>query len=298
MNRCLLLATLAGLLAGGCAPTQDSVTIRLRERAEGDVAIIEVDDTATVRSTATDARGTIIADDTRALSRSTAHRETILRRSVGRTTKAELEYTKAEFKEGDRETPSPLLGRPVVLEEKGGEYTVTYRGGPEVRGAAADELISSFTSFNRRVDDTEFDRMLLPPGAVRVGEPWPVDMAALARYYARVKGVAIDTGRATGTGVLRRAYAREGRRYGELQIKLEMPVGGSAAGGGKGAGDGSRMVLDITHDLCIDGTSSAGTSVVKSEITVRGPLAGVPGGTLLVVTTSEQRNVRKDLPSP
>ncbi len=87
-------------------------------------------------------------------------------------------------------------------------------------------------------------------------------------------GLDIDNAKAAGTGKLVKAYKKDGKQFGELQYKLELPIKALNNGQLKFP-DGTKMVLEFSVDGCIDGTSADGSSKMKMALDGTAPIANV-----------------------
>jgi len=111
-----------------------------------------------------------------------------------------------------------------------------------------------------------------------VNEEWKIDMKAVAGQFGGGMDMELDTDKATGTGKLLKVYQKDGKQFGEIQVKLDMPIKSV----GKGAQSikpeaGSKLSLDGTMDVCIDGTAATGTlkAKMKMNITAMPPMVSV-----------------------
>jgi hypothetical protein len=105
-------------------------------------------------------------------------------------------------------------------------------------------------------------------------------MSKIVPELAKQGGMELDEARSTGKGMLVKAYKKDGRQFGEMKFKMEMPV--LTIGKGKEQLKfmaGSKIALDLTIDVCIDGTADAGTMKMKMLMTGVAAVAAAPGAT-------------------
>jgi hypothetical protein len=293
MKRFLSLAALVCVVAWAAAapaPSPDTVTIKLRENTEGDVIQVEKTEGGTL-VTKINLQG-MATEDSRKVGEMSSFKETIVKvDGKKKPLKIEREYARAEKIEGGNATKLPYDGKTVVIEQIDGNYTFKIKGGEELTGADAASLNSEF---NKQHNDS-IDRLLMPKNAVKVGDEWKIDMKEVARQFGGGNEVELDGEKATGSGKLLKVYTKDGKQFGEIQIKLEMPIKSiGQAPASFEAGQGSKMTLTGTLDACIDGTSHAGTMKAKVKVN----LSAMPMGTSIEVaadidSTTTQKDVKK-----
>ena len=273
MKRYASLAALAGLLVWvGAVLAQEAVTIKLKEKAEGAAYQVDKVETGTVAT-----KFTIMGqakEDTKKMSEATAYKETVQKVDDKKhPTKLEREYTKAEKTADGKTEKSPLQGKTVVIEKKGDKYTFTYKGGEEVTGEAAEGLNKEF---NKNAHEDDLDKLLMPKNAVKPGDEWKIDMNAVAKYFAAGEDIDVDGDKSTGTGKLLKVYKKDGKQYGEISVKLDMPVKTVGKGAMKiDAEKGSKFTLSGTMDVCIDGAEATGSLKAKVQLNVSAMMQGV-----------------------
>jgi hypothetical protein len=258
----------AGLLLwSAAAPAQDAITIKLKRSEQGSVTLVNKSETTTSKVKVEDAQGNAIVDKVENKVVHAAYTETILERDgIKPPTKLERAYTKCQVKDGDETEDLGLAGKTVVIEKKDDKYTFAFKGGGEVTGAAA-TLLSKELS-NKRETNADLEKLLLPKGAVKAGGTWKLDMEPILNDLFKKGGeLEFHTAKATGTGKLVKAYKKDGRQFGEIRYQLTMPL--------KTIGkvptqmtfnDGAKMSMEITMDVCIDGTSEAGAMNMRASL--------------------------------
>src|SRR5437879_6009755 len=98
MKRCAALAILAGLFGGsGAGRTQQAFAIKLKERGEGEAAMVKRNERTSSKMNITDGMGQVLVDQQGIRTEIMEYKETILKREAGKqATKLQREYTKAQ----------------------------------------------------------------------------------------------------------------------------------------------------------------------------------------------------------
>jgi hypothetical protein len=286
------------LLAPAVGPAQETYLIKLKEPGPGDRGLIEKSETTTAVTKVVDGKQKELANQTQKSAQTSVFQETILEREgKKRATKLSRAYEKAQVTKDGKTTDLPYQGKTVVIEKKEGKFHFSYEGGKELTKEEAQTLDQEF---NRRVsDDVNFEKLLLPGRPVKVNETWKIDMGPIAKEMAADAQMELDAAKATGTGILKKVYKKDGRQYGEMAFKLEVPIKSVGAGPKKiAAQDGSKGVLEFTMDACIDGSAASGVlkGVVKFDLTAKLPLSGGDTGTLTVHSEGVNQETHKELP--
>ena len=118
---------------------------------------------------------------------------------------------------------------------------------------------------------------LVPSGkAVRVNDNHDVDPKVLLKVFASLSdaGIKIDATKAKGSWKLTRAYKKEGRQFGVIELHVELPLRempSTPQADPKAAEKlvmrpGAKMTLHGVIDGCTDGSAAIATSRVDMEI--------------------------------
>src|SRR5207302_951241 len=107
-------------------------------------------------------------------------------------------------------------------------YAFRVEGGNPLTDAEAEELEQEFNKGSPLHPGSDG---LLPKTAVRVGQSWTADPAAFVKEMQRSGQVMVDGARAEASGKLLRAYRKEGRQYGLLELRVSVPVLSLGTGG-------------------------------------------------------------------
>ena len=267
MKRHSALVVIASFVVVASVLAQEGITIKLKERGEGEAALIKKKETTTTNVKVTDGKGNLVADKKENKIEVQEYKETIIKRQGSKSpTKLERAYSKVQLTQDDETTDGPPNGKTVLIEKKGEKYTFTYKDGTEVTGKALEALAKGF---DRKSDESaEIEKMVMPKGAVKVGQTWKIDMPKIVAELSKQGGMELDDAKSTGQGTLVKAYKKNGRQFGEMKFKMEMPV--------KSVGTGiqqlkfmagAKIAMDFTLDGCIDGSADAGVMKMKMIMT-------------------------------
>lgn len=247
-----LTVLLACLLCRAPVSAQEAYEIKVKEPAKGDyvarVHKLEHDHIKVV-----DNDGKVLQEKNERRPESYAYRETVLERPEGQTRPTHLKRHYDRAASGEDGKAFPYEGKTIVIAHKDGRYRFKIEGGADLDG---DDAAALEKEFNKNKDDkTGLNRLLLPRQAVKVGEAWKVPVEAFVQMLEKTGGMTFDGDKATGTGKLLRVYKAEGRRYGVLDFRLELPLKSLKLEKDLAKVDeGARITLAVTLDLCIDGT--------------------------------------------
>jgi hypothetical protein len=273
MRRCALLVAAVFFFVAPVV-AQDAYPITIKEPAKGDVRLCDVRQ-STLSSTKIVGPGGGQPLHEKAASNAQQHvyRETVLERQPGqrRPTRLRRQYEKAAIWTEGKQTMLPYQGKSVLIESREGVYVFSFEGGAALAGEA-DRLLDR--EFNRE-DDLDLQRLILPKRAVRLDEAWAIDMMPIARAWEKNTLMTVDAGKSVGSGRLTKVYQKDGRRFGVLAVRLEMPITALGAEKPMRTDAGARVRMDVALDCCIDGTSSTGT--LRASFWVDGS-AAVPTG--------------------
>jgi hypothetical protein len=288
------------LLAAADARAQDdAVTIKVKETAKGDTVLVEQNQKITNQTKIVDGTGKVLQDKTDKLEDSSTFRETILEQEgKKRPTKLKRMYEKATLKEGDKTTELPYQGKTLLIEKKkDGKYHFQIEGGDELKEADA-KLLNK--EFNQSTKEEKFDleKFLLPKKPVKMGDTWKIEMEPVVKDFTDNSKIEVDTAKATGTGKVVKVYKKDGVQYGELKFDLELPIKALPPGpDGKALPleQGAKAKMDVTLDVCIDGSKVDGTmkGIMKMDIAANIPNVGKLNSTTEVVGTETHKEATK-----
>jgi hypothetical protein len=200
------------------------------------------------------------------------HRQTVLEHPAGarRGTKIRRHYSRAERIRDGKTESLPYAGQIVLIEKKGDKYTFRIEGGAALTGTETQELEQEFNKGSPFFLGSDG---LLPKTAVRVGQSWTADPAPFAKELQRSGDVKVDGARAKASGKLLRAYKKDGRQYGLLELRVSVPVLSLGPGGTDLKAKDSKLTVRLLLDGCIDGSSVAYRLKGVVEMTIDAAMA-------------------------
>jgi hypothetical protein len=280
MKRSTAIAILTGLLLSpGVGFSQEVYTIKLKESAAGESLFIKRSNTMTSKVSVTNA-GQVLLDKTASTGEVLEYKEHFIEAGADKKPiKIERAYSKAMTTKDDDKIDPLLAGKTVVIVKKGEDYEFTFKDGTKLEGEAAAALDKDFNK-KKKNSNAAMEKAVMPKGPVKVGESWKVDMPKFIAAFADSDDMALDVGTAKGQGTLVKAYKKDGRQFGEMKFKMELPIVSAGKGQFKFS-PGAKMVFDLYFDVCIDGTSEAGT--MKGNMVINGTAVG-PNGIMMSIS--------------
>ncbi len=186
--------------------------------------------------------------------------ETILDTEDGepRPTKVTRVYKTARKADpkGDMKDASHV-GKTVTIEKylKGYKYSVEGKSLPVQEQV---EMNQDFTASNLRLEQN------FPKTAVKVGDEWPIDFSAITAIGGAAQ-TKYDKEKSQFTGKLVKAYKKDGRQWGVIELKIKMVIDTVATNGSPIKGEANT---DTTFDIVIDGSARAGSMKMKLDSTI------------------------------
>ncbi len=240
-----LLAALAGRAA------DEPVTIKEYKDRPGDRFRVVEEEKTTTKTVVT--VGGKRMENTEEEAKAVAFVEEIVERPAGekRPTKVKRTYEKYEVTKGGKAEKAAVGGKTVLIEKKGDKYAFSYAGGGAVEGPLAADLGKQF---NKPADAPVGAEGLLPDKPVKPGDTWQVDKDVLARAFGGGDETKIDKAKTTAVGKLVKAYTKDGKQFGVLEYKIDLPVVGLGGKSPLTVKEGTRITAAVTMDVCIDGT--------------------------------------------
>ena len=178
-----------------------------------------------------------------------------------RPKKFQRTYSRARGKEDGQPRVHGYEGRTVVFDLEDNAYKATVLGELGLDEAELKELAS-------RVATQERVAAFLPAkgNVVKVGEPWPIDLAAFSRILSA--NATIDSKNSTGKARLFEVRERaNGQRVGEIHMDLVLSVQTAA---GRTYKPPAIFSLKCTWDVSVDAASTAGTLASEGGMTWTG----------------------------
>jgi hypothetical protein len=269
---------------------QGPFTIKLREETDGDVVLHTRNKTEMNKTTISDGAGKVLKKDDTKNAEVQEFKETTLKRETGKPpVKLEREYIKMQ----DKGKTSPLEGKTIIAEKVGAKYTFTDKKGQAVAGAVKDALTKEFSD---KSESGKFERMVLPKAPVKVGDTWKLELAEILKEFGTKGDMEFDTAKATGKGTLTKAYKKDGKQFGVMSMKIDAPLKSMGKGQLKFAENEGKLSLDLSMDVCIDGTASEGTMTMKMALTGTATLEQLPGARAVFDLLIDGTETQKQLP--
>lgn len=283
------------LLTATAQGADETYTIRLKRAARGETVATETESSQQMRVRLKDTDGNTVKDQENKSSEQFNYREAVLEKKADdkRPTRLERTYEKAELTAEGKKQSFPYEGKTVVIEKKGDRYQFRIKDGDELTGAAAAYLDREFNSPDQSKLD---DEMFLPKKPVALAEAWPIDVGPLAKSFEKMMPVQIDVERARASGKLVKVYQKDGRQYGILQLKVELPLKQAQFGNNKVPFKNlAKAVVETTLDGCIDGSVESGEMQSQMEFSATGPIKGGDGKDyqLSISTKGSSKEVRR-----
>jgi hypothetical protein len=278
MTRRTGLILLLGLTVGlALAKDQDAFTIRLKDAAQGDT--VRVEKKSSERSTVkiTDSQGNSLKNHEESKTQILIYQETLLQKRPGdkKASKLRRHYEKATTKTGEDSRTLPYEGKTVLIEKSGNRYGFQIDGGEELTGKDAEELDREFNK--QGGDSPDFNKVMLPQKPVRGGESWTFPTEALIQDLEKSAPMEFDAAGAKGSAKLVKVYERDGRRFGVIDYRIELPLKAFKMGDEKAPIEaGASMMLTASLDGCIDGSQTSSTA--KLRMTMKGRAELSQGG--------------------
>jgi hypothetical protein len=254
------LALAVALLVPLALPADEKVTIKVsKDEMKGDRQHVTRTETAVNTSTIKGTDGAVLQDQKRVDEKQLTYDETILEKVAGkRPSHLSRRYEAVTVKVNGKAEDTGLAGKTVVVERKDGKHQFKLDDGT-LSPAATRLLAADFKDGSD--EESMFEKNMLPKVPVAVGETWKCDMPDLVKDFTKATGSKIDADRATGSGKLLKVYDKDGKKFGTLEVIVELPVTELKGGAGPALkmDAGSRFKVTIHYDGCIDGSRTEGT---------------------------------------
>jgi hypothetical protein len=274
MRKACWLATLVMALSPLAAIAQE-YAVKIKRPGVGDKTKAQIADDFKLEFKVLDNTGNIVMEAQETKTHKFVFREVGLERAATGDDLVRLKrhYEHAERTvKGTRET-LPYQGKTVLIEKKDGKFQFQIEGGETLEGNDAQELNEEFNKGDFRKLTTEH---FLPRKAVKVNETWKYDVAPLAKAFSADGKTEIDEAKSTGSGQLLKAYTKNGRQFGVIELTMEFPVTHLMHDGNKAPTKDSKITIKLQADTCIDGTlddarlTGAVSGEVRADINANG----------------------------
>lgn len=222
----------------------------------------------------TDGAGKVVQEDKLTMSYEVDFTEVILEPGDKQPRRFQRTYHRATEKMGDQVKTHSYVNRTVVFELVGGQYEASAVGEPSLP-------VRDLAELTKRVSRQDQVDALLPQGMVKLGQPWPINLAAYTRMIA--DGAEVDLNRSTGQARLSEVRDRNsGQRFGVIKLQIKMAVKSIK---GKTYDPPAEFEMDGELDTAIDGSSTVGTLTTSGKQVFTGPAADPQGRKLNLETT-------------
>jgi hypothetical protein len=290
LSACFLVALVATL---PCV-AEEKYAILFRAPDVGEPIRVEKEETLTTRMVVHDGLGRKTMDRQEKQVESFTYNETLLEKTKdGGIGRMRRRYEIAQLKVDKSTRPYAFEKRTIYIRSEGRKFRFTYEGDLPLDAEAAAPLDREFNGGDEKFLLTN----LLPAKPVPVGADWTFDMGPPIKDFVRTGRFAVDKAWATGTGHLSKATPTGGAQYGQIHLRMDIPITAMAVTGKERIPvlSGSRATFELSLDLCIDGSlpnaTFIGTCDVKSSADLPQP-GGLPGR-VTFQQKCDSRNVRK-----
>lgn len=260
------LAVSLALLVPALSPAADVFEVKLRKRAQGDFIAVSFEEKTTNALTVSSPEGKVLNTENTEVVESAKYKEELLEKEAGKKpTKLRRTYEKATMTVGGKAQEFAYSGKAITVQRLTAGYVFTFDDGKPLVGEAAGLLPKEFTT-EKSGDETIY-AAVLPKKPVAVGAAWPVAAKDVLKEIAgETADKAFDLTKAKGTGKLTKAYKKDDKQFGVLEIELSAPLTvlpDSRSNALFKCRAGSAFTMTLVFDACIDGTAESGT--IKGE---------------------------------
>jgi hypothetical protein len=259
------------LFGSAPASAQEKFTIKLKRDKKGDVTQATEKSTENAKMTVTVMGNPQPKDEDKTVS--TTFKEVIIDKEGSKpASKLTRTYQKAEMTVHDKKIVPSFIGKEVLIDrsDKTPKFSVD---GKDLEGDDLDFMKEQFKNSDSSRDDDVMDEIMLPKQPVAVGDTWKLDTAALAKEFSKDAKLSIDADKSTAKGKLLKAYQKDGKQFGVFEIETNLALTKLEAGPMPIDLDPtSTMKMTMHFDVCIDGSSHAGSLTMTMESKIAGGL--------------------------
>ena len=297
MNR-LFFTLLTGLVLTASLPAQQTYRILIKEPQQGDRQQCEIREHTQTSNKILGEKNKVLSDQGQTITQNVKYYEEILNKKAGDPHPSRLRryYYKAEA--GVNSKPQSLSFEKknvLITRNDKGNFTFTLEKDQPIKSLGKLVLNKEFNA-NQAFD---LRQAILPTQAVRLNEAWKMDLRPIAKNWQEKTGMQIDLRAAVGTGRLTKVYKKDGATFGAISLKVEMPI--TKIGKGEQAiktDPGSKVVMIISLDACIDGKVGTGTLDAQFQVSAAAPISSKQGkkARMLMSVGGAFRKSRTELP--
>jgi hypothetical protein len=207
--------------------------------------------------------------------------EKVLALNAAKDKPAKYSHSFSKAVKGPKEAPANLLyaGKTVVFELMGEAYKVTSEGGVTEKDIA---------EFTKRANKPKMDQWVYAEKPVQVGESWKLSQKAIKVMMEDAPDDAIDMKSLVATGKLLKAYKKNGRQWGVIEITAK---GLAKKLGPLPLSKPIDFETKITLDTAIDGSTTAGE--MKGIISFKGKSDFKQGEMTFVLDIDANNEIRQ-----
>ncbi len=290
MSRAMLFLVTLALVSAPLSAADEVYEIKVKKDAKGDKSeVSKAEDGTTTATLELGGQEKVTKQKTAVKS---VYTEEILERPdmKKKATKIQRVYkTATKTKDGKKET-LPYEGKIVLIEKKGDKYRFTING----EKLDPEDVPDLDKEFNKKdgVESPETEDFL-PTKPVKLNETWKIDIAKLAKSFGSETPFELDEDASKASGKLVKAYKKDGKQFGVVEIRIDFaPTAFKAGGDSIPLKKGSKLGLLITIDACIDGTVGDGEAKMSANIFVEGE---IPNGSLKLVSESKLTETGREI---
>jgi hypothetical protein len=253
MNKTWMVAALALVLSPLPASAQE-YAVKLKQPGLGDQSQVKSQSNFEVEFKLLDDVGNTVIDAKETKTKKFVFTEIGLERAQGgdELVRVKRKYEHAERKIKDVRETLPYQGKTVLIEKKEGNFQFQIEGDERIEGKDAEELHEEFNKGGLRKMTTDH---FLPRKLVKLNEKWTFEVGPLAKAFAGDGKILVDDAKSTGSGQLIKAYQKNGKQFGVIELTMEFPVTQFVGDDGtKHATKNSKIVIQLEVDGCIDGS--------------------------------------------
>src|SRR5262245_53671991 len=222
MTRTMAAAALALVFSPLPAAAQE-YAVKIKQPGLGDKSQVKVQGNTDIQFKIVDDAGNAVMEAKENKTRKLSFSETGLERAPmgDQLVRIKRHYDHAERRvKGVRET-LPYQGKNVLIEKKDGAFQFQIEDDERLEGKDAEELHEEFNKGGLRKMVTD---AFLPRKAVKLNEAWTFDWGMPARGRDGDGKIEVDDAKSRGSGKLTKAYQKDGKQFGVIELTLEFPL--------------------------------------------------------------------------
>lgn len=294
MNR-LTLCALGVLLGTSTLFAQQQYAIKIKEPQQGDKRQCEERAFLHLSQKIYDAKGKLLADQNQTSGQACKYYEELLQKLAGAKLpeQARRYYYEANMKLEGKDSPLAYQKKNVIVRKnRQGKYEFLLEGKEKLDDSNAILLHSEFNQ-KRELNPRQ---LMIPAVPVQVGQQWSVAVLPIAKDWGVKADVQFDLEKSRGVGKLERVYAKDGKVFGVITMKAELPIRAMGRGkNGVATGKGSRILVTFTMDACIDGTVSTGDMSSRFDISYSATTKNKKGEVVQLVSLLQGSVTKKSI---